>query len=259
MGMRNNVRNFVILFCLVVLSNHAFSAFKCLQYSHSKIFLDENENVVSEWIYPDGNLRPLKFGEKISGDVIITIMSGSDKGTTQKVNLISDLKQDGEYYWMYPDGSTHYAENCADNSVNGERKEFYPTGEIKYSAGFIKSMPDGKVNVYAKNGLLLETSNYREGKRNGVCVFMVFDCYQAKMEVRCNYKEDRKDGTFEIYDPNGMLMLKGNYKDDKPDGDFQLFDSGNLINIIKADKFDEFFKKNRINFFFPGKIFGVQE
>ena len=74
---------------------------------------------------------------------------------------------------------------------------------------------------YHENGQLWITSNYKDGKEDGLYEELHKN---GQLRTRGNYKNGERDGFFEDYYENGQLWSRGYYKDGKEQPGWLMFD-----------------------------------
>ena len=85
----------------------------------------------------------------------------------------------------------------------------------------------GKLVSYYVSGSLKETSNYKDGERDGL-----FEYYyeNGQLAFRIIYKDGKPDGLSETYQENGQLRTRNTYKDGELEGLFEMFEQdGTLV------------------------------
>jgi len=100
----------------------------------------------------------------------------------------------------------------ADSLPDGERKEFYPNGNIHYIVEYLNGKANGRVREYTSDGNIYMDAVFEDGHRNGKCTH--FYKNGNPFEVS-NYVNGKKDGIESKYYENGKLLATRIYKKDK--------------------------------------------
>ncbi|MFT5244115.1 MAG: antitoxin component YwqK of YwqJK toxin-antitoxin module, partial [Psychroserpens sp.] len=102
---------------------------------------------------------------------------------------------------------------------NGEWKEFYESGKIKWEGKFAHGDLNGVVKEYTPSGGLKTMEKYEQGELNEESEEVVF--FELEKKVRPDgsmliggYNNDMKQGVFREYDSTGTLLISFEYKDD---------------------------------------------
>ena len=95
----------------------------------------------------------------------------------------------------------------------------------------------GTVEIYYDDGQLKESSNYKNGKREGISKEFIGP--SRKYYAESFYKDGKRHGLYQSFE-NGNLLEIINYKDDKRHGLHQFFENG----ILRSEKF---YKNDKID------------
>ena len=108
---------------------------------------------------------------------------------------------------------------------------YFADGDIDEVTG---NIPDGEVKVFDKDNKLIQKTNYRNNKRNGLYRELFDD---GELKFKANYKDDKLQGiAYEYYD-TGEVNFKWNYRDDLKDGtSYELDEDGKIIRVLMFEK-----------------------
>jgi len=105
----------------------------------------------------------------------------------------------------------------------------------------INGKPDGVWQVFSKDGLLIEESNFKDGELHGPGKKFFSD---GILEMEYNYKFGKQHGEYRQFHPNGNLAIEANFKNGKEVGNPVIYDNeGNLkqenvkVNINEKELF----------------------
>lgn len=161
-----------------------------------------------KWIdyYDNGQIRCV--GKFKDNEPIDEFLFYSDKGILiAKGEYLNKKKHNQWEYYSENDGSVILREN--------------------YNNGIL----EGKTIVYsAVTHKIVEETEYVDGIRNGECN-QYYD--NGKLMIKMNYKNDKLDGLYVSYYPNGAKKDEGNYKDGNKIGEWKTYDTEE--NVISID------------------------
>ncbi len=120
------------------------------------------------------------------------------------------------------------------------RKEYYPTGKIKYIGGYKDSLPQGPHRKYDESGNIVSAKIYEEGYLVGEGILDekgrqqgIWKEFHTTGELRATgeYKDGKKIGEWKFYHVNGKMEQKGKYDaKGKAQGTWKWFyETGNLL------------------------------
>lgn len=129
----------------------------------------------------------------------------------------------------------------ADSTCHKEFKDFYNSGELRREGYFqtIDSLDDsktvfeGEIRTYFKNGTLAENSHYANGKLHGEYTRYNED---GTLNIHTFYREGALSGTYKTYNEDGSCRIV-EYDADKPIHDYYLLSdsNGNTLKFRIAD------------------------
>ena len=100
----------------------------------------------------------------------------------------------------------------AENIPDGERKEYYPNGNIHYIVEYLNGKANGRVREYTSEGKIYMDAIFKDGHRNGKCSH--FYKNGNPFEVT-NFINGEKDGIESKYYDDGKLLATIIYKKNK--------------------------------------------
>ena len=107
---------------------------------------------------------------------------------------------------------------------NGNGKEFYLNGELRFEGEYLNDKRDGKGKEYSEEGELIFKGIYKEGEQwNGIK--KIYEEYEDENEQRLKYikyigqiKKGKMNGKCKEYDKEGHMIYEGEYLDGKRNG-----------------------------------------
>lgn len=204
-----------------------FSIYKSGDLIHVKKWLDNGRILNSEY-YRNG----LKQGEWREYSQIPT-----EDTTTVSIRNFNMGKPDGAWL-LYKQGLLLQEEYYSDSLLNGHRRHWNSKGQLLFDENYSQGLLQGQQNYYS-DGILVRSEYYQMGLRNGA--FDVFDSFNGKRIKTSWYANDHEDSSatwhsngiiagikrftsatlpysYEEYDENKTLLLRGNYKNNMRDG-----------------------------------------
>ncbi|RMB63934.1 toxin-antitoxin system YwqK family antitoxin [Dokdonia sinensis] len=178
-------------------------------------FFDGTQQLRYEGTFEHGKeVGTFKFYSETSGKQPVVTMSyidGSDlaevvyfRESGKKISQGQMKKRNRIGTWKYyqEDGTTLMTtEEYVNGNINGERKVYFPNGQIAQKHYFIEGKEDGIDEHYNENGVLLKSYTYKNGLLEGWAT--LYDS-EGNLEREGNYKSNKKHGTWKYY-KNGKL------------------------------------------------------
>jgi len=113
-------------------------------------------------------------------------------------------------------------ENFVNDVKEGWTRYYLPDGTLKAEIPFVKGLSHGIGREYSPDGNIITVTEYKRG--------FVTD----RLKVNRRDKNNRKQGTWMTFYPNGKIQGEGTYKDDKKNGYFKDYtENGDLIRVVK--------------------------
>ncbi len=165
----------------------------------------KNSKPIGEWEYffPNGKLEQIGFFDEFG-------------------------RQEGQWFWYYPDGEIILEVNYSSGKKEGQYIEYDEKGNIIVKGSYIEDNEDGF--WFRVNGEYKEEGKYLEGRREGY-----WKGYYSKNQLcyECRYSDDNPDGKYKRYWENGRVKEEGNYILGKKNGLWRKYDeNGNQYLVI---------------------------
>lgn len=160
-----------------------------------------------------------------------------------------DVKlEDGYHVFKYPNGSVSSEGYIKDGKPDGYWKSYYVTGVLKSEGRRRNHLLDSVWVFYTQTGDTLEKIDYLYGKKSGYYLKYKRDrSYGLYVWSRELYAADKRQGTANIYFPDGSVKQTIPYIDGKKQGLSKEFDEeGNIITLYEYNN-DFLISRERIN------------
>jgi len=114
---------------------------------------------------------------------------------------------DGERKYFFPDGKTESIENYRRGQYHGKYQKFYESGQLFVEQEFVNGAMQGKSLRYYPNGVLQEKVSIRDNVENGP-FWEYWENGNLKTEGTYlpNEEESLEQGELKEYDENGQLV-----------------------------------------------------
>lgn len=135
-----------------------------------------------------------------------------DEKTLRKeyfVHKETNLKE-GSYISYYEDGTVYDRSTYKNGKLDGNRKIYFPTGEIQIEEPYIEDQIHGEYLRYHKNGTVEFRAVYVNHVLNGTAI-RYYNNGQIKDQV--TMVQNQENGPFVEYYKNGNKKWEGTYKD----------------------------------------------
>ncbi len=116
------------------------------------------------------------------------------------------------YYSEY-DGTVRIREPYRQGKLQGEVKNYFPSGEVSEETTWENQQKEGIWKQYYSDGALRLEGNYENNLLNGPYRVYYPD---STLKVKGNYRENRSEGTWEFFDQSGNLLYTIEYEQGKP-------------------------------------------
>ena len=109
------------------------------------------------------------------------------------------------------------------NLCHGVWRDYHiSTGKLSRESFFVNGDPEGVTKLYTDEGKLRAELEFKNGMLNGTLkTHYIYDEESdvwSPMEIRCNYKDDKKDGDYYQHNPESGLEIKGEYAQGQKNG-----------------------------------------
>lgn len=133
---------------------------------------------------------------------LVEVSYYSQEGDTISIGNMQGKKRVGTWKYFH-NGSDKIMmlENYENGILNGEKKTFYPNGQLTESSFYENGKLSGETKLFSETGVLLKHLNYRNGELHGPAKF---------------------------YNSRGELIIEGQYKNNKHSGIWKYYENGKL-------------------------------
>lgn len=197
----------------------------CVVVAQNKV--DEQGKKQGVWEIKDKKNKSKKVITFKDDFPIDTAYYYNKKGVLELKNIFSNKGTNCHSIFLYPDNKVKAEGDYVNKQKEGTWKYYNKKGKIINEEQYKHNQKNGiekKFDMDGKN--LLEQTTYVEGKKEGQCYKNLFSAgyYIA------NYKDDKLEGEYKEYRPNKSLKIKGQFSNDKKEGTWEVYDvSDNII------------------------------
>ena len=135
-----------------------------------------------------------------------TIFYDKNKNKVSEGNVVNKMYEGQWKYYHKASKSIRANENYSKGKLEGVRSVFYPNGKIAEEMIYKNNLKNGLYIRYTETGIIIEESNYKNDKFEGVAIF-----------------RDADDGT---------IVSKGKFTNGKKTGVWQFFEKGKLVKEV---------------------------
>jgi antitoxin component YwqK of YwqJK toxin-antitoxin module len=145
----------------------------------------------------------------------------------------SDSAKEGLYQKFRPDNTLLEESHYRNDTLEGERKFFYPNGKVESVEHYQYGVIEGKFQKFYESGALSVEQTYANGALNGQSVAFYPN---GVVRERVTLRDNEENGPFTEYHENGKVKAEGSYApgSDGPleNGELKEYDeNGALIRI----------------------------
>jgi antitoxin component YwqK of YwqJK toxin-antitoxin module len=143
------------------------------------------------------------------------------KKTDEKNHLIyeGEFKDDlpvGKFKYYYPNDSVRAVMIFKNEGKIAYAKLYHMNGKRMAEGKYVyKELKDSTWKFYDELGVLLSKDEYKQGKKNGLCLVYLPD---GTVSEERRFKEDYMDGPFKEYFAKNTIKAQGNYVNGKLEG-----------------------------------------
>ena len=204
---------------------------------------DEQGNIVAFLFYKDGFLRRserMNITDKLGRKQGLWRTFFEDKSIKtegnyldgEKSGLFKEYNKDGDIVRLEKYENGILVTDAAETTVVDIRNEYFPDGRIKGSGAYKKGQKHGVHRSYDEQGNVVDAVLYDEGVEVGRGIIGASGKIEGPWKLfyvngnvkeEGEYKEGLREGTWQFYDKQGILIQKGNYRKGKPDGLWRWF------------------------------------
>jgi antitoxin component YwqK of YwqJK toxin-antitoxin module len=147
-----------------------------------------------------------------------------------------DFAKEGLYQRFAETGELLEEARYSNDTLDGERKYFYPNGKTESIEHYSKGVYQGKYEKYYDTGALQLEQEYVNGALEGLSIAYYPN---GKMKEKVTLRNNEENGPFSEYYENGMLKAEGQYipGEDLPleQGELKEYDeTGQLVRIAEC-------------------------
>ncbi|MDO5089902.1 MAG: toxin-antitoxin system YwqK family antitoxin, partial [Leptotrichiaceae bacterium] len=119
---------------------------------------------------------------------------------------------------IYDGGGRQLDITLKDGIIEGQYNEYYSNGNLFTTGRYTEGKREGSWKIYSEKGRLWKNYEYRNNELNGL--YISYYTNTGMKEISGNYKNDKPDGVWNEYYPNGNRKKSGTYKEGKKIGIF---------------------------------------
>ncbi len=150
----------------------------------------------------------------------------------------TDFAKEGLYQRFSPEGTLLEEAHYLNDSLNGERKYFFPNGTVESIEHYQKGEYHGKYQKFYESGQLKIEQEFVDGAMQG---FSLRYYPNGVLEEKVTIRDSEENGPFWEYYENGNLKAEGSYVPSEDasleQGELKEYDeNGQLIRIADCNK-----------------------
>ncbi len=146
-----------------------------------------------------------------------------------------DFAKEGLYQRFHEDGHLIEEAHYVNDSLDGERKFFYPNGAVESIEHYRRGIIHGPYQKFYESGQLEIEQAYVDGVLQGLSTAWYKN---GVVKEKVTLRDNEENGPFTEWFENGRLKAEGNYVDgDNEDGTLKLYDTlGQLERILECQR-----------------------
>lgn len=149
-----------------------------------------------------------------------------------------DFAREGLFQRFSPEGKLLEEAHYANDTLDGERKYFFPSGTVESVEHYRRGQYHGKYQKFHENGQLQIEQEFVEGAMQG---FSLAYYPNGVLKEKVTIRDNEEDGPFWEYWENGNIKAEGAYamseEGSSEQGELREYDeSGQLIRIADCNK-----------------------
>ncbi len=125
--------------------------------------------------------------------------------------------------------------NYKDGVLEGMQYEYHPNGKLHYAKMMVNGKEFGHIVRYWENGKVADDYTVDENSYKQGYYYKSYYTNSSPM-METTYKDNKINGTYKYYWPNGKLRFIGKYENEVKVGEWVTYDS--LGNVSKKEKFE---------------------
>jgi antitoxin component YwqK of YwqJK toxin-antitoxin module len=148
-----------------------------------------------------------------------------------------DFAKHGRFVRYHDNGAIAEEAQYVNDTLDGERKLFYPGGQLESLEVYKKGVLDGPFRRYHENGALYIEQEFRKGVMDG---FSLRYYPNGQLEEKVTIRNNEENGPFVEYHQNGKIKAEGTYTYEDgamEQGELKEYDeNGVLIRIADCER-----------------------
>lgn len=149
------------------------------------------------------------FYQACNGISVETVEIKDDTGRLERFQRNKkDLSKEGLYQRYTADGKLELEAHYHQNLLQGEKKYFYPSGQLEVLENYQNDQLNGPYRKYYENGVLKIEQTFVQGLMQGQSIRYYPN---GNVEERVTMKDSEEMGPFQEYYENGNLKAEGSY------------------------------------------------
>jgi antitoxin component YwqK of YwqJK toxin-antitoxin module len=150
------------------------------------------------------------FGALYCGSSAVeTVEFRNERGQRERYQRLKhNFAKQGLYQRFAPEGHLLEEAHYANDTLEGERKYFYPSGTVESVERYKRGVFDGKYQKYHENGTLQLEQDYVNGTMEGLSLAYYPN---GQLRERVTMRDNVENGPFSEYHENGVLSTQGTY------------------------------------------------
>ncbi len=166
---------------------------------------------------------------------IETTETKNDRGQLERWQRRKDnFAKEGLFQRFSPEGTLLEEAHYLADSLDGERKYFFPNGKVESIEHYQNNQIHGKYQAFYEDGQLKIEQDFAQGALNGLSIRYYPN---GKIQEKVMLKDNVENGPFTEYHENGNLKTEGTYApneegDGLEEGELKEYDeTGQLVRI----------------------------
>lgn len=172
-------------------------------------------------------------------NAIETVETRTPEGQTERFQRRKkDFAKEGLYQRLSPQGQLLEEARYTNDSLEGERKYFFPNGAVESVESYRRGQYHGPYRKYYENGQLYLEQEFVNGAMQGISTIYFPN---GKVREKVSIRDNEEDGPFQEYWENGNLHFEGTYTPGEDgsseQGELKEYDeAGQLVRIADCNR-----------------------
>ncbi|MFZ4398646.1 MAG: LytTR family transcriptional regulator DNA-binding domain-containing protein [Bacteroidales bacterium] len=191
-------------------------------------------------------ISSISFAQQITDTSNRTDKAGKKQGYWKKTDAKGILKYEGnfkdnyptgEFKYYYEDGKIKAISKFFEKGIRSYSKTYYPNGKLMSEGFYISTHKDSTWKYYNEFDVLIKEESYKANLKNGewktfyddASLFNKISWKNGKREgsweqnyssgsLKTQYKNDKLEGLYQEFTPDGKLKSQGKYKNNLKEG-----------------------------------------